>query len=39
MKTRLNSEVIYSGKDLSRFNEKKKKGRTTEDNKYFERTV
>ena len=33
MKTRLNSEVIYSGKDLSWFDEKKKKGRTTEDNK------
>ena len=39
MKTRLNSQVIYSGKDLSWFDEKKKKGRTTEDNKYFERTV
>ena len=33
MKTRLKSEGIYSGKDLSRFNEKKKKGRTTFDNK------
>ena len=33
MKTRLKSEGIYSGKDLSWFDEKKKKGRTTEDNK------
>jgi len=27
--TRLKSEVIYSGKDLIRFDEKKKKGRQT----------
>ena len=33
MKTRMNSEVIYSGRDLSWFDEKKKKGRTTFDNK------
>ena len=43
-RTRLNSEVIYSGKDLIRFNEKKGGGqtkniwlaeeRTTLDNKY-----
>ena len=32
MKTRLKGEGIYSGRDLSWFDEKKKKGRTTEDN-------
>ena len=33
MKTRFKSEVIYSDRDLSWFDEKKKKGRTTFDNK------